>query len=148
MPVKTQPAHKPVAPRAVAAPAPIDDPVEEAVQTAQGGKIGWTNAVDLTLHLHEANINEAQTFAWGKAFLSMGKDEQGSYKPSLWLKIKAWGKDDPALPALLVAYEPGSIIRVLGRLAYEETPGEKEGVVFKNVIVIASEITPPAIAEE
>ena len=132
-----------VAPKAVAPEPELDLDQEANVEdTPNAGKIVWMNQVQLTVHLKEANINEPQTFAWGKAFLSMGKDDQGVYKPSLWLKIKAFGKENPALPALLVAYEPGAVITVTGRLAYEVTPGEGDKV-FKDVVVVASDITDP-----
>ena len=50
-----------------------------------------------------------------RAFLSMGKTEDGEYKPSLWLTVKAFDKDgDESLPAKLATLAKGETVRVRG----------------------------------
>ena len=57
-----------------------------------------------------------------RAFLGMGKAADGkSYKPSLWLTVKAFAtKDgDETLPATIAALNKGEIVTVSGHLAWE-----------------------------
>ena len=142
MPTQATVARKPVS-VASKGVAPVEPPISADTQ----GKIIWTNQVDLTVHVKETHINGTQTFAWAKVFVGMGKDPTDpagkKFKPSLWLKVKAFGSEDPALPALLAAYDPGAVVKIIGRLAYEETPGKGEGKKFKDVIVIAQSIDDP-----
>jgi len=51
-------------------------------------------------------------WARAKAWKSMGKDHQGSYRPSLWLMLKAFTSKDgaEALPNALGDYAPGDLL--------------------------------------
>jgi hypothetical protein len=57
-----------------------------------------------------------------KAFLSMGKDAQGNYKPSFWLRLKAFAKEtdggefDESLPLALNNLGKGDLVTVGGSL--------------------------------
>jgi len=56
-----------------------------------------------------------------RAFLGMGKTEDGkSYKPSLWMTVKAFDKDgDDSLPSLITSLTKGETVTFSGRLAWE-----------------------------
>ena len=94
--------------------------VEEA--PAEGRRRNFAN---LTLRIgtepHAACSEAGRFWARTRAFLSMGKTEDGaSYKPSLWLTVKAFEKDgDESLPAKLASLTKGEVVTFTGRLAWE-----------------------------
>ena len=71
----------------------------------------FANVCDLTVHIY-GKVKDGV-----RAFLSMGKDENGDYLPSLWLTLK--GKD-AAVVNTLAAFDKGALVTVTGRFAYEE----------------------------
>jgi single-stranded DNA-binding protein len=97
------------------------------------GKTKFHNEVLLTVRVGtepEARTSKSGNL-WAKArvSLSMGKNEDGSYKPSAWLTAKAFTHEgDASLPEALGALKKGDYVTLTGRLAYEEyetTAGEK-----------------------
>jgi len=83
------------------------------------------NYANLTLRIgtepYAAYSPAGRFWARLRAFLSMGKTEDGeSYKPSLWLTVKAFDKDgDESLPAKLATLAKGETVTFTGRLAWE-----------------------------
>ena len=88
---------------------------------ADGKRRNYTN---LTLRIgtepYAAYSDAGRFWARLRAFLSMGKTEDGEYKPSLWLTVKAFDKDgDESLPAKLATLAKGETVTFTGRLAWE-----------------------------
>jgi hypothetical protein len=55
--------------------------------------------------------------------LGQGKDESGSYRPSLWMTVKAFTRrDDETVPRRLAALQRGELATLSGRLIYEVSP--------------------------
>ncbi len=90
--------------------------------------------------------------AWcvAKAFLSMGKDAQGNYKPSFWLRLKAFAKEtdggefDESLPLALNNFGKGDLVTVGGSLMvsyYEDRA-------YYEVIARQLEAFAPEVAED
>lgn len=85
-----------------------------------------------------------------KAFLSMGKDAQGNYKPSFWLRLKAFAKEtdggefDESLPLALNNLGKGDLVTVGGSLMvsyYEDRA-------YYEVIARQLEAFAPEVAED
>jgi single-stranded DNA-binding protein len=86
---------------------------------------------------------------WVKArvSISMGKADDGQYKPSLWLTAKAFTRDgDATLPEALNNLKKGDLVTLSGRLAYEEyttAKGEKRS----DLSLLVNKIEPVSVAE-
>ena len=114
------------------------------------------NYVILTLRVgqeSDCRYSEAGKF-WGRVrmALSQGKDDNGSYKPSLWLTVKGFTskEGDETVPLALAKLHKGELATVTGRLNYEVSPANGKGyfnlVAFK---VQAPQATHPlAVSEE
>jgi hypothetical protein len=79
--------------------------------------------------------------------LGMGKDEQGDYKPSLWLTAKAFTKQDgdESLAHALGDVKKGDLLLLSGRLAYEEYTTE-QGEKRSDVQLLVSKLEFPDAA--
>lgn len=88
---------------------------------------GRVNSAVLTLHAGPAEARySAEGMMWTRlrAFLSMGKDKDGNYKPALWLTVKGFAVPssesedgyDEELPTFLSNLKSGELFTVWGRL--------------------------------
>ncbi len=72
--------------------------------------------------------------------LGIGKDDKGAYKPSLWMTVKAFSRDnDETLVNKLAGTAKGSLVTVSGRLTYEAFT-DKEGQERVSTGLVASKI--------
>lgn len=90
---------------------------------------------------------EGRAYCILKAFVSMGKDAQGHYKPSFWVRVKAFAKDmdgafDESLPLALNGFEKGELLTVAGSLmvSYYEDRAYYE-IIARNIEAFAPEVT-------
>ncbi len=62
--------------------------------------------------------------------LSQGKDASGNYKPSLWLTVKGFTskEGDEAVPQALAKLNKGDLATITGRLAYEVSDIQRQGL--------------------
>lgn len=71
----------------------------------------------------ESRVSQTSGELWTsvRASLSMGKDEDGEYRPSLWLTLKAFTRNgDDSLPSALGDVQKGDHINANGGLTCEE----------------------------
>lgn len=86
---------------------------------------------------------------WAKARVSlgMGKNDDGQYKPSLWLTAKAFTREgDASLPEALSRLHKGDVVTLAGRLAYGEyatVTGEKRN----ELSLLINKLEPVSVAE-
>jgi hypothetical protein len=89
------------------------------------GKAVHRNFVSLTLRAGtdgDGRFSNKNGDLWARmrAALGFGKDSHGSYRPSLWLTIKAFTRDgDSSLPESLQEFSKGDLFEVSGRLTAE-----------------------------
>ena len=70
-----------------------------------------------------------QPIAKCRASVSMGKDKEGEYKPSMWVELVGFTRegDDPnEVTEAVGALEAGDYVTVKGRLAMEEWTGDDD----------------------
>jgi hypothetical protein len=93
--------------------------VEKAA--ADGKRRNYANlTVRLGTEPHAAYSDAGRFWVRTRAFLSMGKAEDGEYKPSLWLTVKAFEKDgDESLPSQIARMSKGEMVTFTGRLLWE-----------------------------
>ena len=99
-------------------------------------KDGEAGGVELT--------KNGQPIAKCRASLSMGKNADGTYKPSMWLEIVGYTRegDDPnAVTEAVGELQTGDYVTVKGRLALDEWT-DKEGAVRQNFTLWANSIEP------
>lgn len=103
------------------------------------GKDKFFNELRLTVHIAGTpQMKYAESGnAWTKAraFVSMGKNASGGYKPSLFVTLKAFGD----VAEWLNGFEKKALVTVVGRLAYEEWKG-KDGTMRSDVQIICDEV--------
>ena len=114
---------------------------------------GPRDFVKLTVRVHDrGELKYSQNGrAWCvlKGFVSMGKDAQGDYKPSFWVRVKAFAKDvdgafDESLPMALNSFEKGDLLTIAGSLMvsyYEDRA-------YYEIITRQIEAFAPEVAEE
>ncbi|MBI9044595.1 MAG: hypothetical protein JEZ06_08925 [Anaerolineaceae bacterium] len=94
------------------------------------------NFVQLTIRITEDGeprmMKNGGAWATSRCFLSMGKDQDGEYKPSLFLGLKSFAREncdedgeptgvyDEVVPYALAAVEKGQSYTIKGRLTQEE----------------------------
>ena len=107
-----------------------------------------SNYVILTLmaiSAGEMKVSQAgHPFAFVRAFLSQGKDKaSGEYKPSLFIDVKAFSKDDSvtALVQSIADIQNKDRFTVKGRLGMEEWTGQ-DGVKHQKMVIFALSIGP------
>lgn len=138
------PARSAVAKPTVPTVPPEPEPESDFLEPEPAPKREFANEVRLTVHLSTPEMRytaDGRVWTRARAFLSMGKDKDGKYKPSLWLTIKAFvSRDgDDSLPYALNSFDKGDLVTVKGRLAYEEYTNAK-GETRGELILIASAI--------
>ena len=93
----------------------------------------------------EMKVSQAgHPFAFTRAFLSQGKDKaSGEYKPSLFIDVKAFSKDDnvTALVQSIADIQNKDRFTVKGRMGMEEWTGQ-DGVKHQKMVVFALSIDP------
>jgi hypothetical protein len=109
-----------------------------------------SNYVILTLQaIAEAETKYAQSGkAWShvRAFLSQGKNEDGSYKPSIFFEVKAFTKKDDKAEMSRAVESLGAIANrerftVKGRLGLTEWDGN-DGAKHQQMVIFATSIEP------
>jgi hypothetical protein len=84
---------------------------------------------------------------WGhaRAALGQGRDENGAYKPSLWLDLKTFTHHDGdrTTPLALVSFHKGDLVNVSGRISHKVHNGRPRITLIANRIE-AFEPVPPS----
>ena len=85
----------------------------------------------------ETNVSK-QGMLWGhaRAALGQGKDENGAYKPSLWLDLKAFTHHDGdrTVPLALGYFHKGDLVNVSGRISHKIHNGQLRFALIANRI--------------
>jgi hypothetical protein len=85
----------------------------------------------------ETNVSK-QGKLWGhaRAALGQGKDENGTYKPSLWLDLKAFTHHDGdrTAPLALGSFHKGDLVNVSGRISHKVHNGRPHFALIANKI--------------
>lgn len=114
---------------------------------------GPRDFIKVTLRVHERGdlkySKDGRAWCVLKGFVSMGKDAQGNYKPSFWVRVKAFAKEeegafDESLPMALNSFEQGDLLTVSGSLMvsyYEDRA-------YYEIIARQLEAFAPEVAEE
>lgn len=109
------------------------------------------NFVNLTLRAGqeaEGRYSEGGKF-WARVrmALSQGKNEDGSYKPSLWLTVKGFTSKEgvETIPQTLSKLNKGDLAVISGRLTYDVSSTNGKGYI--NLIAFDVEALQPAYAE-
>ena len=111
-----------------------------------------SNYVIFTLRAHrkdgddggvQVSPNTGQPFAKSRASLSMGKNPDGSYKPSMWFELMGYtpekeGDIPNEVTEAVGALQKGDYVTVKGRLSYEEWTGQDGAVRTTNTIWVQS----------
>ncbi len=109
-----------------------------------------SNYVIFTLRVHrkdgddggvQVSPNSGQPFAKCRASLSMGKDANDNYKPSMWFELMGYTREGDIpdeVTEAVGALQKGDYVTVKGRLSYEEWTGDDGNVRTTNTIWVQS----------